>query len=357
MSLVNEYMLSCYDELYVIREVNKNKIIVVKNKINNRIYVKKVIRNHNKDIYFLIKDNQHINIARVYEVIEDDNMLIIIEELINGNTLEELLEEVSVFSEETVKKYIAEICDALDHIHSLNCPIIHRDIKPSNIMITNDGIVKLIDFDASRTFKEDNKSNDTVLLGTSGFAPPEQYGFAQTDCRSDIYAVGILMNYMLTGKHPNDEIYRGELKGIIKKCINLIQDKRYSSVKDLKKDICLLDKPLKLGNESKHLWTIPGFRSKSLWKILVGIIGYLLIFIISFSANSEGVQTSLIEKIIVLITLLSILALYTNYLNINAYLPMVRSANIFIKITGYTLMSILLILFFALINIVLLKIL
>ena len=104
--------------------------------------------------------------------------------------------------------------------------IIHRDIKPSNIIYKDDGTIKLIDFDAARMLSKD-KETDTKLLGTKGYAPPEQYGFAQTDQRSDIYAVGMTMKELLGSQ------YSGRLNKVIARCIKIDPEQRVSSAKEL----------------------------------------------------------------------------------------------------------------------------
>ena len=113
---------------------------------------------------------------------------------------------------------------------------VHRDIKPENIMITNNGTVKLIDFNASRIYDK-NKSSDTISLGTIGYASPEQLGINQSDARTDIYALGVLMNVMLTGKPPEIKLYNGKLKKVIVKCTQTIPDNRYKNVKELKRNL------------------------------------------------------------------------------------------------------------------------
>ena len=87
----------------------------------------------------------------------------------------------------------------------------------------------LIDFDASRIFKS-NTNQDTQILGTTGYAAPEQYGIAQTDERADIYSLGVLLNIMLTGKHPSKELASGRLGRIVQKCTMVNPEKRYKSV-------------------------------------------------------------------------------------------------------------------------------
>lgn len=104
------------------------------------------------------------------------------------------------FSEEEIVRTGCQICGALAELHSLQPPLIHRDIKPRNVVLRPDGRAVLIDFGISREQNARAVTSDTVVLGTQGFAPPEQYGFAPTDARSDIYSLGILLNWMRTGR-------------------------------------------------------------------------------------------------------------------------------------------------------------
>lgn len=126
-----------------------------------------------------------------------------------------------------IYQFFTELCDAVSALHSVG--VIHRDIKPSNIMLTSDGNIKLIDFDAARV-KKINQDKDTSFIGTDGFAPPEQYGFEQTDERSDIYALGVTMKLIL-----NDDFDKSPYRPIIEKCLKFSPDQRYSSACELKK--------------------------------------------------------------------------------------------------------------------------
>ena len=128
-----------------------------------------------------------------------------------------------------------QLCDALECLHIRFHPIIHRDIKPSNIVISSDGILKLIDYNAARRY-ERGATQDTRYMGTPGYAAPEQYGFFQSDVRTDIYAMGVVLNYMLTGRHISEETASGGLGRIVKRCTQLDPGKRYDSVTDVKKD-------------------------------------------------------------------------------------------------------------------------
>jgi serine/threonine protein kinase len=119
-------------------------------------------------------------------------------EYIEGATLEDLLERNRrPFSERRVLNWAEQLCDVLEYLHSQNPPIIFRDMKPGNVMLTRQGHIKLIDFGIARFFRPTHET-DTQLLGTPGYAPPEQYGKTQTDERSDIYALGMTLHHLLT---------------------------------------------------------------------------------------------------------------------------------------------------------------
>jgi len=128
------------------------------------------------------------------------------------------------------------LCDILVYLHGQQPPVIHRDIKPQNVIIKDDGQVVLIDFDIARVYNSSSES-DTQFFGTREYAPPEQYGFSQTDARTDIYSFGILLRYMLTGserENPNIHIYT-PLARIIKKCTAFSPKERFTSAGTVKK--------------------------------------------------------------------------------------------------------------------------
>lgn len=120
-----------------------------------------------------------------------------------------------------------EICRGLSVLHSAG--IIHRDIKPSNLILGDDGHIQIIDFDAAR-IKKPNADKDTAFIGTDGFAPPEQYGFMQTDERSDIYSLGVTMKLLLRDKYEHSPYRR-----VAEKCMRFNPEQRYSSVEQVKR--------------------------------------------------------------------------------------------------------------------------
>jgi len=182
----------------------------------------------------ILKDLSHIGLAKYIGEFEDDNIHFVLHEYIDGITLSQYILEKNPSDNEIIH-IIAQLCDILTYLHSQKSPIIHRDIKPSNIII-DEGKITLIDFGASRHFDQ-NANDDTLYLGTRGFAPPEQYGFTQTDGRADIYAVGVLLLFLCSGSIDLNNIQaisNKKFAAIIKKCTEFSPKDRYRSAAALK---------------------------------------------------------------------------------------------------------------------------
>ncbi len=209
------------------KEQNKSAVVMRHKTLSDEIVVIDFLGD--PTVYEILKHLSHPNLPRILSVGLNGEKCRVIEEYINGSTVAEILAS-GLYTEKGVRKIAKDICCALDVLHSKN--IIHRDIKPENVMVDSKGNIKLIDFDAARIYKR-YKSEDTSFIGTAGFAAPEQFGFNQTDPRSDIFALGILMNVMLTGEHPSKRLYKGKLTKVIEKCINLDPNQRFSTAREL----------------------------------------------------------------------------------------------------------------------------
>ena len=162
----------------------------------------------------------------------NDRMRCVLREYVPGETLAALAEKKS-FSEEEVLKIGLQLCKQLDILHSMDPPVIHRDIKPQNVVLREDGTAILIDFGIARVHTE--KETDTVAFGTQGFAPPEQYGFAQTDARSDIYSLGILLCWLLHRQIKPERKNRSPLEKVIARCTAFDPEKRFADVRQVER--------------------------------------------------------------------------------------------------------------------------
>ena len=178
-------------------------------------YVRKELRGSHP-IYRQLQALPYPYLPKIIQVDQHQESITLLEEYIDGANLA----EIKLPEKQTVA-LMEELCEVLVFLH--NHGILHRDIKPSNLLLAADGHIRLIDFDAAREEKP-NGDSDTRLLGTKGYAPPEQYGFAQTDARADIYAVGVTMKQLL-GKRAEKRPYRH----ILRKCTKFAPKRRYQT--------------------------------------------------------------------------------------------------------------------------------
>jgi eukaryotic-like serine/threonine-protein kinase len=153
---------------------------------------------------------QHPNLPRIHEHFTDTEHWYLAMDFIEGETLEEYLNRTKGghLSVGEVLDIGIQLCDVLDYLHTRQPPIIFRDVKPANVMRTFKGQLYLIDFGIARRFTP-GRRRDTTVLGSPGYAPPEQYGTAQTTVQSDIYSLGATLRYLLTGNDPSEEATTG----------------------------------------------------------------------------------------------------------------------------------------------------
>ncbi len=195
---------------------------------------------------------KHPHLPKVFDYFEEKNRYYLVMEYIDGLNLMEVLEKNGKLHWKKALDYALQICDVLKFLHKQG--IIYRDLKPSNIMVDPKGNVYLIDFGIARFFKG-KKICDTVVIGTVGFAPPEQMGKAETDERSDIYSLGATLHYLLTGKDPSltpfvfedpsslvSEIPQ-EFSKVVMKALSLSAKDRYQKVSEMERDLKKLLKP------------------------------------------------------------------------------------------------------------------
>lgn len=276
-----EYIKNTYQELTNLGDRQQSEVTLVKEKGNGRIAVKKKISSENARIYQDIMTLDHPNIVKIYEVCDDGEDGVIVEEFISGETLEQKLKSGPLKKEKAVK-YSIQILDALEQLHSKN--IIHRDITPANVLVSSDDVVKLIDFGISR-YRKLNRAKDTEVLGTVGYAAPEQFGFRQTDVSADFYAIGVLLNVMLTGKLPGEMLVRDRQIGkVVRKCIQIDPDQRYKTARKMKQDLRYGFVFKRQDEDREDASIFPGFRSDILWRKIIASVIYALMLIYSVAA-------------------------------------------------------------------------
>lgn len=220
-------LLENYRLVSVLADKNNCKVLRLRHEQLNRDLV---LRSFPKAVaaYEILCNIRTQNLPEIYDAITLADGQIVLEEFISGMTVADVMKGGN-YRYRGAKRVLTSVCNALDVLHQNN--IVHRDIKPENIIISDDGRVVLIDLNISRQVSYSKK--DTVIMGTVGYASPEQLGVSGSDARTDIYAMGVLLNVMLTGKHPSEMLACGKPSKIVKKCTDISPDNRYQTAKKL----------------------------------------------------------------------------------------------------------------------------
>lgn len=173
-------------------------------------FVRKKIRQElaRRNVWSALTECSSPRLPRVEATYELPEHFVVVYDFVPGRSLSKVIETDGPLTPEEATSLAVELCEAAEELHRHG--IVHRDISPNNIVVAADG-AHLIDLGIAR-MRVEGASKDTTSLGTWGFASPEQYGFAQTDARSDVYSIGRVLGFALTGVRPDDEAYEQILK-------------------------------------------------------------------------------------------------------------------------------------------------
>ena len=375
MTLEEESRLSFYRELTVLDE--KKNIVLVQDIRNSELCVKKTLDIYSRDVYEQLASVRIEGVPAVKECVADDGKLIVVEEYVQGRSLKQVLDEQGLLNEEQAYDIAVQLADILVRLHQLEPAIVHRDIKPSNIIIEKNGHVNLIDFNAARHVNAD-KNEDTRMLGTVYFAAPEQFGFGQSDERTDIYGLGATINYIMTGDKPGAGIAECRFSDILKKCLMVDAKDRFQSAEELRGVLDMLNYSIVQDNRKKaetafgkdntisvvrtyrnirdiivkmyrkyqkrnydidtswRRYLLPGFRRLNVVYCLIALVWYAVIVWMTITFAVTDSKTGIpvtggeltMYKIAVFVLLFGMTMWFGNYLNIRRKLPGMKKINV-----------------------------
>lgn len=375
MTLEEESRLSFYRELTVLDE--KKNIVLVQDIRNSELCVKKTLDIYSRDVYEQLASVRIEGVPAVKECVADDGKLIVVEEYVQGRSLKQVLDEQGLLNEEQAYEIAVQLVDILVRLHQLEPAIVHRDIKPSNIIIEKNGHVNLIDFNVARHVNAD-KNEDTRMLGTVYFAAPEQFGFGQSDERTDIYGLGATINYIMTGDKPGAGIAECIFSDILKKCLMVDAKDRYQSAEELRGVLDMLNYSIVQDNRKKaetafgkdntvsvvrtyrnirdiivkmyrkyqkrnydidtswRRYLLPGFRRLNVVYCLIALVWYAVIVWMTITFAVTDSKTGIpvtggeltMYKIAVFVLLFGMTMWFGNYLNIRRKLPGMKKINV-----------------------------
>ena len=340
MNLEQRLALSYYEAVSPINEAHQ--VYLVKHRETGKFYVKKTLGIYSKEVYCSLRQTPVQGIPGIAELYEEEGRLIIIEDFIPGTNLQEMIDAKTLTISKIIH-YLTQLCEIVEQLHTHKPALIHRDIKPSNIIITPLDNVILLDFNAARVYsEEERKESDTQLLGTRGYAAPEQYGFGESSPQTDIYAIGMLLKETISSLSEKTPAF----DPIILKCTQMDPARRYASAEALK--AALLRNSTRMREEksavhSEASFLPPGFRSHSFLKMLIATIGYGLIMYFGTTLEVDGVDGGAltVERLAVSAAALSVVFIPFNYLDIQRCFPLCKHRSLVLRILGVILQTLL----------------
>ena len=214
-------LLETYRIVHVMAEKNGCRVLHLRHRRLERDLVVRQLP-YPVAAYTVLCDFACAHLPQVYDVIDTSDGQTVLEEYVDGITVAALA-ECGRIRYRQAKKILQGVCHALAVLHQND--FVHRDVKPENVLVRPNGQAVLVDLNISR--KVTVAGRDTVIMGTVGYASPEQMGLTQSDARTDIYACGVLLNVMLTGKHPSEQLARGRAGRIVRRCTAVNPADRY----------------------------------------------------------------------------------------------------------------------------------
>lgn len=270
----------------IIKDLNETTKLAIQ---GERIYTLKRMYPQDIQLYKEIKSISNAHLAKIVDFASIGNDLYAVSLYIQGDTLKSYVARNGGLSDNEVIDIASQLCDGLRALHDKG--IIHRDINPNNIIITDSKTAVIIDYGISR-FQKAFQSRDTQILGTQGYAAPEQFGFEQTSDKSDIYSLGVVINYMKTGFLPIEKMCGGYFEPIVKRCTEIDAVNRYADIEELYNTI----NKIKSNKFKAFLRKLPGFKSgKWYFELIAGFyyISMIAMIILNISNCIENQKSVL----------------------------------------------------------------
>lgn len=263
--------------LWQVRDIDylDNSTAVVENVVTNEIMLRKFFPRNILPLMQKISQLSNPYLLKIYDAMDDGINCVVLMEYVQGENLDAILQFNPFFAQQNAVRWTEQICSATSSLH--NAGIIHRDINPNNVMVDRAGNIRLIDFNISREMKN-SQSRDTTIMGTPGYTSPEQFGFQETDERTDVYSIGVLLNVMLTGCLPSAALAQSYFGDIVMKATKISREERFKNPLELSYAVTHKGKERLKSPVAKIICSIPGFRTLKVWKMLIALPFYFLYF-------------------------------------------------------------------------------
>ncbi len=310
-------------------------ISLVQNSRSGDICMKRQLKEYDLAKYRYLKKRPVDNTPKILVLDEADGVLTIIEKYSGDDSLAFLLRKKGVMDENRVIDIARQLCVILNNYHKGKTPVSGHDLHPVNIKLSFNNIVTLMEAN-SESYGEKNVKIAS-LPDRESFAAPEREEPNASGVLADVYSMGVLMNILLTGKHPEQQIAEGVLGPVIRRCLALSPAERFQNMGELQAALKSAKHSLsfrqRLSSWKRYL--IPGFRQKNSYMWYFAAMGYPMLAYICFGLQfGDQVGLGLLNRLVFFLTVLALVFFNGNYLNVQNHCPLIKSKRSFFHRLG-----------------------
>lgn len=329
--------LSDFRELSMIDE--ERGISLVHEDRSGKVYVRRELKEYDPDRYEYLKKRPVAHTPQICFFEEhEDGSLSLIEQFIVGESLEFTMKKKGLMDENKVIDHARQLCTILSDYHRCKTPIVNHDLNPANIKVSVNGVVNLLETNIEKYNRPNAKVTD--LPAPERYNAPEKGGANASGVLCDIYSMGVLMNVLLTGRHPGDGLAEGRLADIIARCTAIDPAERYRSAAELRDALTAVKKslPFKKRLSSWNRYLLPGLRSKNTYVTFFALVAYpMLIYICLFLDFTGYGAIGMLSRIVFCLAVLAMVLFNGNYLEVHRKLPLTKSRRSFFRALGILL--------------------
>ena len=311
---------------------------MVQSDYKGKVYIRRKLTEYDIKKYKRLKKHPVDNTPKIYRLDEEEGVLTVLEEFVRGDSLTFSLKKNGLMDENRVIDIARQLCTILNDYHNYNPPIAGHDLNPTNVKMNTNAVVSLIECNVEKYNRPNAKVEN--LPEAERYADPANPGVL-----SDVYGLGVLMNVLLCGKHPDEGIAPGSLEDVIRKCTSSNIAYRYQNVVDVSNDLKEIKRSLPFGKRlsSWRRYLIPGFRGKNAYLRFFALAAYPMLFYVGLVVKFDGGNTlGFLSRLLFCITVLAAVLFDGNYLNVQKRIPLVRSRRRILRFLGMLLANALL---------------
>lgn len=313
---------------------------------SGKVYIRRDLKEYDLERYKYLKKRPVAHTPKICFFEEhEDGSLSLIEQFIVGESLEFTMKKKGLMDENKVVDHARQLCTILSDYHHCKTPIVNHNLNPANIKVSVNAVVNLLETNIEKYNRPNAKVTD--LPGAERYAAPEKGETNASGVLCDIYSMGVLMNVLLTGKHPEDQLAEGRLAELISKCTALNPAERYQSAAELREALTQVKKSIPFSGRlsSWNRYLLPGLRTKNTYVSFFALVAYPMLIYVCLFLNFTGYGAiGMLSRIVFCLAVIALVLFNGNYMEICRKLPLTKARRDFFRAIGILLYNAILLL-------------